>query len=390
MEVRPGSGRKQLKGLELLLALALVLVSAPAHPATSDVKSKYREIKRQIQDKKEKLQEAEKIESVTLGQMHLTNRKLQKVRNNLRRYRKLLEDATLNIEKAQLEADDLEQGIKERRNRLRRKLRAMNRFGKHGDLLLAVGASGDVPAAMRRWKYLESLSVHEHEALEKFKADLIVLQKKKKKLARLIEGYEEQEKKIQKAERSLEREMYKKKLMLSSVRKDKKTYERLLRELRKASARMQKIIRQSERKRSSTYAGADFRRRKGILPWPTDGKVAIPYGSQKDPRFNTPVFRNGIYIETEEEDALANAVDRGKVVFADWFEGYGLLVIINHGRGYHTLYGNLDEIFVRTGDIINTKEAVGRIGMSGVTASTSLYFEVRYKGKPLDPSGWLR
>jgi septal ring factor EnvC (AmiA/AmiB activator) len=372
-----------------LTALVLLVPEGVHARQYTDAKGKYREIKRQIEDKKEKLEQVEKVESATLSHIHTTNRRLQKVRNNINRYQKLMEEAQEEIDTAKAEIDELEKGIAKRRNWLRRKLRAMNRFGRHGDLLLAVGTSNDIPAVMRRWKYLESLSAKENETLKKYKSDLAVVHKKKEKYAGMLDRYEDQKKKVQKAEKSLEREMRKKELLLASVRKEKKTYQRLLRELRKASARMQKIIRQSERKRSSQFTGTDFRRWKGGLSWPVDGQVAIPYGSQKDPRFNTPVFRNGIYIEAEE-NSLASAVHAGKVVFADWFEGYGLLVILNHGRGYHSLYGNLSETFLRTGDIIRKEEAVGKVGTSGVTENPSLYFEIRYKGKPLDPSQWLK
>jgi septal ring factor EnvC (AmiA/AmiB activator) len=82
-------------------------------------------------------------------------------------------------------------------------------------------------------------------------------------------------------------------------------------------------------------------------------------------------------------------VHNGKVVFAEWFKGYGQLVIVNHGDGYHTLYGSLSEIFTSVGDIIKGKQILGRVGNSGLLNSSGLYFELRYKGKPLDPLQWL-
>jgi septal ring factor EnvC (AmiA/AmiB activator) len=77
------------------------------------------------------------------------------------------------------------------------------------------------------------------------------------------------------------------------------------------------------------------------------------------------------------------------VVYADWFKGYGQLVIVNHGQGYHSLYGNLSEIFLKAGDIIERDTKIGRVGTSGMLDRPSLYFEVRYKGRPLNPSQWL-
>ncbi|HDN95370.1 MAG TPA: hypothetical protein ENG76_04775, partial [Nitrospirae bacterium] len=80
----------------------------------------------------------------------------------------------------------------------------------------------------------------------------------------------------------------------------------------------------------------------------------------------------------------------GRVVYSDWFKGYGLLLIINHGKGYHSLYGNLSEIFHKTGDIINEGTAVGNVGNSSILNVPTLYFEIRYKGKPIDPVKWLK
>jgi len=80
----------------------------------------------------------------------------------------------------------------------------------------------------------------------------------------------------------------------------------------------------------------------------------------------------------------------GKVVYADWFKGYGQVIIVSHGDNYHTLYGNLSEIFYKRGDIITKGEPIGRVGQSGQSEEPTLYFEIRYKGKPVDPERWLK
>jgi septal ring factor EnvC (AmiA/AmiB activator) len=161
----------------------------------------------------------------------------------------------------------------------------------------------------------------------------------------------------------------------------------MLEELKTASKRILKVIREAEKRDKFTAKG--FSKLKGKLPWPLRGRVAIPYGSQRDPRFNTPIFRSGAYFQSTK-DTSAKAVYHGKVVFAEWFKGYGKLVIINHGEGYHTLYGSLSEIFTNVGDIIKERQVIGRVGNSGVLNAPGLYFELRYKGKPLNPLQWLK
>jgi septal ring factor EnvC (AmiA/AmiB activator) len=119
------------------------------------------------------------------------------------------------------------------------------------------------------------------------------------------------------------------------------------------------------------------------------GKLAIRYGSQVDPLFNLPVFRSGIHIRTATGSTVT-AVSAGKVVYAAEFKGYGQLVVISHGGGYHTLYGNLAKIFLANDAIIKENEAIGEVGESTALGASGLYFEIRYKGKPLDPQQWLR
>jgi septal ring factor EnvC (AmiA/AmiB activator) len=163
----------------------------------------------------------------------------------------------------------------------------------------------------------------------------------------------------------------------------------MIAELKEASKRLRDLIEKSSKTDSYTGSGAGFTRFRGKLLWPAEGKIAVPYGSQKDPQFSTPVFRNGVHIQTPA-NSDARSVYEGKVIFAEWFKGFGQLIIINHGNGYHTLYGNLSEIFSHVGDIIKESQVIGKVGTSGILNAPGLYFEIRYKGKPLDPAQWLK
>jgi septal ring factor EnvC (AmiA/AmiB activator) len=219
-----------------------------------------------------------------------------------------------------------------------------------------------------------------------------VLNEKEKQLVSLKKELIKNTEKVRAEEASLAEKKQRKEMLLASVKKEKSSSAKMLRELENASKKILEIIRESEKvekEKETTFAGKDFASRKGKLPWPVEGKVAIPYGSQKDPQFNTPIFRSGAYIQASA-DSSARAVHTGKVVFSEWFKGYGQLVIVNHGNGYHTLYGSLSEIFARVGDIIKERQPVGKIGDSGLLSTPGLYFEVRYKGKPLDPLQWLQ
>ena len=91
-----------------------------------------------------------------------------------------------------------------------------------------------------------------------------------------------------------------------------------------------------------------------------------------------------------ERGAQVSAVATGRVVYADWLPGLGLLVIIDHGEGYMSLYGHNDRLLKAVGDPVSSGEAVAAAGDTGGRASPELYFEIRRAGKPVDPAPWFR
>lgn len=376
-------GKRPLVLFLAVLGLA-VLAAAPAH--SGDAKQKYREIQEKINEQKQRIRKAEKLEDVTLGELDRANRRLNQVENELRKYRAKLRKTEAEVRGVEADIEALEKKIEERKGWIKRRLRYMYKYGMSGDVLVALGTSENLSQLLRRWRYLEALAAYERKVVEGFREDLASLDRKREKLGALYADLKDQKDRVEKTKESLAARKEQKARLLTAVRRERSSYQKMLKDLKAASAELLKIIRESERLK---YAGKGFREFKGRLPWPVHGRVAIPYGTQKDLRFDTPVFRNGVYIEAPEE-TVARAVHGGRVVFAEWFKGYGQLVIVNHGGGYHSLYANLSEIFLRAGDIIEGSAEVGRVGESNMFNKSALYFEIRYKGKPLDPAQWLK
>ena len=96
----------------------------------------------------------------------------------------------------------------------------------------------------------------------------------------------------------------------------------------------------------------------------------------------------GIFIRAAAGSEV-KAIAGGRVVFADWMRGFGNLLIIDHGRGYLSIYGNNDALLKQTGDTLRGGEAIAAAGSSGGNAESGLYFEIRHQGKPIDPLKWV-
>ncbi len=350
----------------------------------------YQKIQKEMKIKEQKLKEVKRREFSVLAELENTNKQLKKIESDLKKYIDKIVQTNSKISAIENEISQNKNNIERNRNWIKRKIRAIYKYGYHTETTMLFMNSTDISQIMRIGKYLQYIARREHEQLKLYRQNVENLQMKEKQLIALREELLRDRKRVKDEEELLAQKKRSKEMVLASVRSEESTYKKMLSELKDASNRLLEIIRKSEKlEDDELFATTNFSKLKGKLPWPVDGNVIIPYGSQKDPQFNTPIFRSGTYIKAHN-DKLAKAVHSGKVVFAEWFKGYGQLVIINHGDGYHTLYGSLSEIFTKVGDIIKVRQAIGKIGTSGIIDVPGLYFELRYKGKPLDPLRWLK
>lgn len=148
--------------------------------------------------------------------------------------------------------------------------------------------------------------------------------------------------------------------------------------------RLQNLLAELMR-RASQLDGKQFLARKGSLPWPLKGPVRSTFGR---PRADGRLVWYGMVVAAKEGTPVT-AVFKGRVIFADWLRGFGLLTIIDHGSGFMTLYGHADSLTKAEGDWVESGEVVAFAGRSGGQHDSGLYFEVRQKGIARDPLGWL-
>ena len=136
---------------------------------------------------------------------------------------------------------------------------------------------------------------------------------------------------------------------------------------------------------NSRYEGKLFTSLKGKLRLPAMGTVTARFGQK---RGDSDVYWEGVFIASKQGNSV-KLIAGGSVVYSDWLRGFGNLVIIDHGEGYHTLYGNNEVIWVSEGDQLEAGDQLGTVGNSGGHSSSGVYFEVRKNSKPLDPLEWV-
>ncbi len=128
-----------------------------------------------------------------------------------------------------------------------------------------------------------------------------------------------------------------------------------------------------------------FSGRRGRLPWPARGRIVKRFGS---PRLGGIVW-DGVMISAPKGQEV-RAIHHGRVAFADWFRGFGLLLILDHGDGYMTLYGHNQSLFKEAGDWVEENEPIALVGSSGGRQQAGVYFGIRHQGRAVNPVRWCR
>jgi septal ring factor EnvC (AmiA/AmiB activator) len=177
--------------------------------------------------------------------------------------------------------------------------------------------------------------------------------------------------------------------MVVALRSEGSQSEQKLVALEEKAKRLERLVEVLGRQARPGAPPTDIRAVQGALAWPVQGKVIEQFGRQRDAKFATVTFNNGLKIAATP-GAEVHAVFAGTVLFSQWFKGYGNLVILDHGNRIFSLYGNLKSPAVSAGDRINAGQALAGVGESEDAHSGYLYFEVRQDNKPEDPRKWLR
>lgn len=203
----------------------------------------------------------------------------------------------------------------------------------------------------------------------------------------------EQKKTLEKEQRARQQVLSKLSQQLRSQRREINRLQRDENRLAQLVDKLTKMLAQPKSKSlfrndnlpDSRFDGTPFEQLRGKLAFPVKGEVANRFGT---PRPDSTVLWKGLFLRTSSGQAV-KAVAAGRVVFADWLRGFGNLLIVDHGKGYMSLYGNNETLYKQVGDVLHGGDTIAAVGNSGGNEDSGLYFELRHESKPLDPMKWL-
>ncbi len=236
----------------------------------------------------------------------------------------------------------------------------------------------------RMLRYHEVLSTARIDALQQFEQTVKKLEQNRIELENQTKALTEQQKRLNQRQQGLVKERDTRKGLITKLNSEVEDKASKRKRLLANRSRLESLLTEL-RQRAPELDGKAFANNKGSLPWPISGQVTSKFGSTRD---DGQMKWQGVLFGAAEGEPV-RAVYSGKVVFADWLRGYGLLIILDHGGGYMTLYGNADGLLKNLDDWVEGGELIAQAGQSGGQTDSGLYFEVRHKGQVSNPLGWL-
>ena len=373
--------------LRLWLAVAMLAVVTPALAEQQVTPGQIEDLKEEIADIDEWLADAEEDRSSLEQQLSGLEQEIGRLTRERRELRQQAREQQLRLTELGKEETELTRVLESQRDSLKKQIRAAWMEGDAPAVKVLLNEI-DPDKIARTMTYYEYLSRDTIDRLEAFAANLSQLKETQKqvkagrmRLAELEENVADRQQKLSSSKKEREQTLAALKTDISNrlsereeLEEDRKRLEKLLREVEEAIANI-----------PTPNESDPFGSLKNKLPWPAEGKIVRNFG---DSYASGKLKHNGLLINTAEEGDV-KAVHYGRVVFANWLRGFGLITILDHGDGYMTLYGHSSSLFTSPGDWVEAGEAIAQAGRTGGTNDPAVYFEVRHNGKPDNPRRWL-
>jgi len=349
------------------------------------------QIQKEIEYTKEKKKKVQEEHDEVLRRVEEFDQRVAEERRDYDRVNRKLKHTDHELEVISQKLKILHSRLRTGRQSILARLRLlyMDGRGGHAKSLLATRSYADF---QRRYDYLSTISKREFALLESHQLDVEAVKKLQAEQAQARAMLLQNRKQTEKTLKRIKGIRSKKRTILVSLQEKSRSHEKSLQSLTRREGRKESLLKELEQRRklerASVPASKAFRPQTGSLMWPADGEVVTRFGRQKHPTFDTYIQKKGIEIRTTEGSAI-RAVSAGKVVYADWLKGYGLVMIVDHKNSFFSLYAHASKLLVKDGDGVKTGEIIGETGDSGLTEDNILYFELRKGTNPVDPLKWL-
>jgi septal ring factor EnvC (AmiA/AmiB activator) len=345
----------------------------------TEKKKDLKDIKKEINVTKKKEKEVRGKESSILGNLHLLEVELYQKGKELKQIETQLAHIQERLRQTKQQAVMLSKRMEYTKEELFSRLIALYKMGRiptEGLLL----TSQSYPDLLRLDKYLRVIIGYDARLVETYRHQVALKERYQEELIQDQFQWRRNISEIEKKKREITKVSEEKRTLLKSIQDEKLVYQKVIVELEERGKELQTLVNKLEREKSLlAYGKPKHDLLKGKLTPPVQGKVLSLFKEKG---------QNGIEIKAPIGTEI-RAVLPGKVLYADWFKGFGNIVIIDHGGHTFTVSGYCSELLKKPGDAVSQGETIALVGSAGSLKGPCLYFEIRHQGKPQDPMGWL-
>ncbi|MBS1767899.1 MAG: peptidoglycan DD-metalloendopeptidase family protein [Acidobacteria bacterium] len=320
---------------------------------------------------------------------------LQGIQLQRDRVRAQTESARIQRDETQAEADDLVkqqtaiQGeLDKLRADLRKQVRWMQAEGPWGELGF-LSSFEDFQQYLERGRMLAWWRQQERRRLDRIRSLQTELGQKAEAMKQVLAKLAVQQQQLAQSQAALQVQEDRLQGALDHLAEDEQTQKQAQAELQEEAVQLERLLNSLlGKKRPDAFSPSKrFEALRGDLPLPVDGTLAESFGEHLHPKFHTKTVQTGVLVSADL-GATVRAVADGKVVFAEAYQSYGPMVILDHGDGWFSLYTHLQGIQVAKGQVLRAGEEVGEVG--DTVDGPRLGFEIRHLAKPEDPQKWLK
>jgi len=378
---------KQFLGFYLLCLISCCFLS-PLSAAEKNPQKKLQLVKKELIQinkdlKKTKIKKTQQAKKIQAFDVEIAN-----LRNKLKKIGLAKKNTSKEIKSLKIKSSALNKRIQENKNNLAEMTRALYQLGEEKYLKIILN-NNDTSEQSRMRTYYDYFYQAFETQQQQLNFDLAEIATIDEALAQKISEYDILLQELKKETDSLVTERKNKKTYLAKLNKKIKNKKSRLKTLKSSRKTLEKILKtlkkRKHREKMQRLSGMSFAKHKGRLKWPVNGKLRHKYGQ---PRANSGLKWRGVLISAKTGEKV-RAVDGGTVVFSDWLSGYGFVLILDHGKGYMSLYGHNQQLLKNVGERVKVGDIIAEAGSSGRLGKPGLYFEIRRNGKPVNPAKWM-
>ncbi len=370
-----------------LFGLAVTIALPSLADSEREQREKLEQLKQSIESLQAELRSVKSSRSDMLDALEESEKSIGELSSKVRELKGKLQQQEQDLDQLRERKSQLEQDKNAQQEQVGEHINAAYRLGQQSNLRLLLNQQDPTQVA-RNLKYFTYLSEARAQKINHYLATLKQINEVEQQIVLRTETLRRDQQHLQQRHQQLSAQQSKRKRTLQQLEATIASKDERLAQLERDRQGLEQLLQQVAHLLDIQLPAdaTNFAELKGKLPWPVKGKISQRYGTA---RVTNKVRWEGVVISAQAGTPVI-AIHHGRVVFSDYLRGHGLLLIVDHGTGYMSLYARNQALYKEIGEWVSAGETIAAVGNSGGQESAGLYFELRHNGQPTNPQQWIK